>query len=257
MGELRDGIARWYVVHTRTGYENKVKTDLEKTVENRNMQDRILEIKIPTEEVVEKREDGKKKVVQRKLYPCYLMVKMIMDNESWYVVRNASGVTGFVRIEQISKTKPADAGGAVVKVTGVQYRYVNVMNTPLYKSASTSSGRYTRMVKGAKVRIGAYNDTWACVKYDGRTGYVKLSALSVEKPTQETEKYGLITYEECIAMTTKKVKMYKKPEANAKTVATVAKGLKAVVYAYNEEFAYVKVEEKYGFIALEYLKKVA
>lgn len=87
--------AKWYVVHTRTGYENKVKTDLEKTVENRNMQDRIQEIKIPTEEVVEIK-DGKKKVVQRKLYPCYLMVKMIMDSESWYVVRNASGVTGFV-----------------------------------------------------------------------------------------------------------------------------------------------------------------
>ena len=87
--------AKWYVVHTRTGYENKVKTDLEKTVENRNMQDRIQEIKITTEEVGEIK-DGKKKVVQRKLYPCYLMVKMIMDSESWYVVRNASGVTGFV-----------------------------------------------------------------------------------------------------------------------------------------------------------------
>lgn len=96
MAEIRDGNPRWYVVHTRTGYENKVKTDLEKTVENRGMQDRILEIKIPTEEVIETKEDGKKKVVQRKLYPCYIMVKMIMDNESWYVVRNASGVTGFV-----------------------------------------------------------------------------------------------------------------------------------------------------------------
>jgi transcriptional antiterminator NusG len=87
--------AKWYVVHTRTGYENKVKTDLEKTVENRNMGDRIQEIKIPTEEVVEIK-DGKKKVVTRKIYPCYLMVKMIMDSETWYVVRNASGVTGFV-----------------------------------------------------------------------------------------------------------------------------------------------------------------
>lgn len=95
MAEIRDKSPRWYVVHTRTGYENKVKTDLEKTVENRHMQDRIMEIKIPTEEVVEIK-DGKKKVVSRKIYPCYIMVKMIMDNESWYVVRNASGVTGFV-----------------------------------------------------------------------------------------------------------------------------------------------------------------
>ena len=117
MGELRDGIARWYVVHTRTGYENKVKTDLEKTVENRHMQDRILEIKIPTEEVVEKREDGKKKVVQRKLYPCYLMVKMIMDNESWYVVRNASGVTGFVGP---GSTDPVPLTDEEVAIMGVE-----------------------------------------------------------------------------------------------------------------------------------------
>lgn len=102
--ETRSAEAKWYVVHTRTGYENKVKTDLEKTVENRNMQDRIQEICIPTEEVVELREvtddEGNtktvKKTVQRKIYPCYIMVKMIMDTESWYVVRNASGVTGFV-----------------------------------------------------------------------------------------------------------------------------------------------------------------
>ena len=100
----RSAEAKWYVVHTRTGYENKVKTDLLKTVENRNMQDRIQEIRIPTEEVVEVREvtgeDGKvksvRKTVQRHIYPCYIMVKMVMDTESWYVVRNASGVTGFV-----------------------------------------------------------------------------------------------------------------------------------------------------------------
>ena len=87
--------AKWYVVHTRTGYENKVKTDLEKTVENRGMQELIQEIKIPTEEVVEVK-DNKKKLVQRKVYPCYIMVKMVMNSETWYVVRNATGVTGFV-----------------------------------------------------------------------------------------------------------------------------------------------------------------
>lgn len=87
--------AKWYVVHTRTGYENKVKTDLEKTVENRQMEDLILEINIPTEEVVEIK-NNKKKITQRKVYPCYIMVKMIMTNETWYVVRNATGVTGFV-----------------------------------------------------------------------------------------------------------------------------------------------------------------
>jgi transcription termination/antitermination factor NusG len=88
--------AKWYVVHTRTGYENKVKTDLEKTVEHRGMQNLIQEIKIPTEEVIETAKDGGRKRVQRKVYPCYIMVKMIMNSETWYIVRNATGVTGFV-----------------------------------------------------------------------------------------------------------------------------------------------------------------
>ena len=86
---------KWYVVHTRTGYENKVKADLEKTVENRNMGDLIVEIRVPTEEVVEVK-GGKRKVSQRRIYPCYIMVKMIMTSEIWYIVRNAGGVTGFV-----------------------------------------------------------------------------------------------------------------------------------------------------------------
>jgi uncharacterized protein YgiM (DUF1202 family) len=107
------------------------------------------------------------------------------------------------------------------------------------------------MAKGAKVRLGAYNNTWACVKYDGRTGYVKLSALSTSKPTQETEEYGLITYEECMAISTRKLNLYKKPDANSKVKATVPKGIKVDVSCYNEEFAYVKADGKYGFVALE------
>jgi len=87
--------AKWYVAHTYSGYENKVKEDLEKTVENRNLQDMILEVKYPTEEVVEIK-DGKRKVTQRKTYPGYVMVKMIMNDNTWYVVRNTRGVTGFV-----------------------------------------------------------------------------------------------------------------------------------------------------------------
>lgn len=87
--------AKWYVAHTYSGYENKVKEDLEKTVENRNLQDMILEVKYPTEEVVEIK-DGKRKVTQRKTYPGYVMVKMIMNDNTWYIVRNTRGVTGFV-----------------------------------------------------------------------------------------------------------------------------------------------------------------
>ncbi len=87
--------AKWYVAHTYSGYENKVMTDIQKTVENRNMGEIIQEIRVPMEEVIEIK-DNQKRVVERKIYPGYVMVKMIMTDESWYVVRNTRGVTGFV-----------------------------------------------------------------------------------------------------------------------------------------------------------------
>lgn len=86
---------KWYVVHTYSGYENKVKVNLEKAVENNGMQDRIVEVRIPTEDVQEIK-NGKVRVVQRKLLPGYVMIRMEMTNETWYVVRNTRGVTGFV-----------------------------------------------------------------------------------------------------------------------------------------------------------------
>lgn len=87
--------AKWYVVHTYSGYENKVASTIEKSAENRNMQDFILEIKVPMESVTEIK-DGEQKETERKLYPGYVVVKMIMTDESWYLVRNIRGVTGFV-----------------------------------------------------------------------------------------------------------------------------------------------------------------
>ncbi len=88
--------AKWYVVHTYSGYENKVATDLETIVENRGMQDLIMDITIPTEHVTEIKDDGSTKEVERKVFPGYVLVKMIVTDESWYVVRNVRGVTGFV-----------------------------------------------------------------------------------------------------------------------------------------------------------------
>ena len=85
----------WYVVHTSSGYENKVKANLEKTVENNGLQDLIAEVQIPIEEVVEIK-NNKRRVVPRKRMPGYVLVRMVMTNESWYVVRNTRGVTGFV-----------------------------------------------------------------------------------------------------------------------------------------------------------------
>ena len=87
--------ARWYVVHTYSGYENKVKVNLEKTIENRNLQELVLKIEVPMEEVVEIK-DGKKKILLKKIFPGYVLIKMIMTDDSWYVIRNTRGVTGFV-----------------------------------------------------------------------------------------------------------------------------------------------------------------
>ena len=87
--------AKWYVVHTYSGYENKVKADLEKSIENRNMGDLFVDIQVPIEEVVENK-DGRSKVIQRKKFPSYVMIKMVMNDETWYIVRNTRGVTGFV-----------------------------------------------------------------------------------------------------------------------------------------------------------------
>lgn len=87
--------AKWYVVHTYSGYENKVKSNIEASVENLGMEDKILEASVPMEEVVEEK-DGQKKTVQRKLFPGYVFIKMVMTDETWHVVRTTRGCTGFV-----------------------------------------------------------------------------------------------------------------------------------------------------------------
>lgn len=87
--------ANWYVVHTYSGYENKVKANIEKTIENRHLEDQILEVRVPMQEVVELK-NGAKKQVQKKMFPGYVLINMVMNDDTWYVVRNTRGVTGFV-----------------------------------------------------------------------------------------------------------------------------------------------------------------
>ncbi len=87
---------RWYVIHTYSSYEAMVKDSLEKLIENNNLQENIFEIKIPTEETLEEKASGKKKIVERKKFPCYVFLKMIYSNDIWYLVTNTRGVTGFV-----------------------------------------------------------------------------------------------------------------------------------------------------------------
>ena len=87
--------AKWYVVHTYSGYENKVKANIYKTIENRHLEEQILEVRVPMQEVVELK-NGVQKASQKKLFPGYVLIHMIMNDDTWYVVRNTRGVTGFV-----------------------------------------------------------------------------------------------------------------------------------------------------------------
>ena len=113
--------AKWYVVHTYSGYENKVASNLEKTIENSNIRDMIQEVKVPTEKVTEIK-DGKEHLLERKVFPGYVLVKMVLNNESWYIVRNIRGCTGFVG----PGSKPVPLTDAEVYRMGVETRTVKV-----------------------------------------------------------------------------------------------------------------------------------
>ena len=112
---------RWYVVHTYSGYENKVKTDLEKTVKNRELEDYFFDIVVPMEEQIEIK-DGKKKANLRKVFPAYVLVKMIVTEETWYIVRNTRGVTGFVG----SGTDPIPLTDEEIRAMGFDESTINV-----------------------------------------------------------------------------------------------------------------------------------
>ena len=106
--------ANWYVVHTYSGYENKVKANIEKTIENRNLQEEILEVRVPMQDVVEMK-NGARKTVQKKMFPGYVLINMIMNDETWYVVRNTRGVTSFVG----PGSKPVPLSDAEVRAMGI------------------------------------------------------------------------------------------------------------------------------------------
>lgn len=112
---------RWYVVHTYSGYENKVKTDLEKTVKNRELEDYFFEIVVPMEEQIEIK-DGKKKTNLKKVFPGYVLVKMIVTEATWYIVRNTRGVTGFVG----SGTDPIPLTDEEIRQMGFETASVNI-----------------------------------------------------------------------------------------------------------------------------------
>ena len=113
--------AKWYVVHTYSGYENKVKVDIEKTIENRNLQDQILEVSVPMLEVAELK-NGVEKLADKKMFPGYVLIHMIMNDDTWYVVRNTRGVTGFVG----PGSKPVPLTEAEMKPLGIKTENVSI-----------------------------------------------------------------------------------------------------------------------------------
>ena len=166
---------RWYVVHTYTGYENKVKANLEKIVENRNMGHMIFECTIPVETVVEK-ENGKEREVEVKLYPSYVFVKMCMTDETWHIVRNISGVTGCVG----PGSRPVPLLDEEVANMGIESRVVE-LGYAIGDSVRVISGALSGFVGVVKEISEDKKKIMVLASMFGRETPVELDADSVQK----------------------------------------------------------------------------
>ncbi len=122
MAIASDSTPRWYVIHTYSGYESKVAGNIEKIVENRGLADMIFDVKVPTEKVVEITGSNKEKEIERKLFPSYVLVKMIMNDVSWHIIRNTTGVTGFVG----PGSSPVALSDAEVEKLGVETKVIEI-----------------------------------------------------------------------------------------------------------------------------------
>ncbi len=146
----REDKAKWYVIHTYSGHENKVKANMEAMVQNRKMEDVIFDIQVPMEEYVDKK-DNKEKVKERKLFPSYVLVKMIMNDESWYLVRNTRGVTGFVG----PGSKPVPLSDEEVLALGVADKKEFFGNYEVGENVKIISGPFKDFV--GEIRLMSYD----------------------------------------------------------------------------------------------------
>ena len=165
----------WYVVYTYSGYENKVKTNLEKTVENHGLHDSILDVKVPMEETIEVK-NGKKKHVQRKLFPGYVMVKMFLTDESWYVVRNTRGVTGFVG----PGSKPIPLSDAEVRSMGVENVPIK-LDVEVGESIIITSGPFESFIGTVEEINAEKQKVKVTVSMFGRDTSVELDFVQVKR----------------------------------------------------------------------------
>ncbi len=168
--------AKWYVMHTYSGHENKVKMNIEKMVENRGMEDIIIDVEVPTEQKVEIK-NGKKKVKESKLFPGYVLVKMHLTDESWYLVRNTRGVTGFVGP---SSSKPIPLTDEEVKSMGVEQPTLEV-DLKVGESVKVTSGPFETFI-GTIENINIEKQTLKVrISMFGRETPVELEFNQVEK----------------------------------------------------------------------------
>jgi len=169
----------WYVIHSYSGYENKVKANLEQRIESMGMQDRIFQVVVPTEEEIEVR-DGQRRITEKKIFPGYILVEMLMTDDSWYAVRNTPGVTGFVgmgkkptplRPEEVQKImKRMEEEAPKIKVTFLPGQRVRIIDGPF----SDFVGNVDDIdMDKSKVRV--------LVAFFGRDTPVELDLLQVEK----------------------------------------------------------------------------
>ena len=167
--------AKWYVIHTYSGYENKVKANIEKIVENRGMQDLILEVSVPLKDEIEEK-NGQRKTVQRKTYPGYVLLKMIMNDETWYVVRNTRGVTSFVG----PGSKPVPLSDEEVRAMGIESSSFT-LNFEIGEGVRVSNGPFADSTGVVKEINSAKKTIVVALSIFGRETPVELDYTQVEK----------------------------------------------------------------------------
>ena len=175
MSQENELIPKWYVVHTYSGYENKVKTDLEKTIKNRELEDYFFDIIVPMEEQIEIK-DGKRKANLKKVFPGYVLVKMIVTEESWYIVRNTRGVTGFVG----SGTDPIPLTNEEIRSMGFETSVVEI-NYDVDDSVKILNGALAGFIGTVQEINKEKGKVKVLVSMFGRETPVELELAQVEK----------------------------------------------------------------------------
>ena len=158
---------KWYVAHTYSGYENKVKANIEKTIANRHLEEEIFEVRVPLQDVVEVK-DGVRKTSQKKLFPGYVIVKMLMNEDTWYVVRNTRGVTGFV-----------GPGGKPVPLTETEMKSMGIRSENM--SVDFKEGDTIAVISGVwKDTVGVVNR----MDYNKQTATINVELFGRETPVE-------------------------------------------------------------------------